>query len=125
MATPRVTAQVTIARKTLAIAAAGAIALAGGCVITTAPGQSPHAEWAGDYARQQAAEKDADRQIALQVRRSFAQDPVLKSLSIAIFVNKGEVTLCADFPDQQTRARAYALAAEVSGVKGVDSDCGS
>lgn len=107
------------------LAAAGALPLAGGCVITTAPGQSPHGEWAGTYAQRQADADARDRAAALGVRQAFAQDPVLAPLGIRIFVYKGEVTLCGKFPDAATRARAIAVAEGVDGVTGVDTDCGN
>lgn len=102
---------------------AGALAGAG-CVSTVTPGQGTHNEWAGTYARKQAAQKDADREIALDVRQAFAADPRLKALGLRIFVSRGEVTLCGGFPDARTRARAIGVASTVKGVSGVDTDCG-
>lgn len=88
------------------------------------PGQPMRAELAGTYARQQAAQKDRERAIALAVRQRFAEDPVLKNLHVAIFVHGSEVTLCGKFPTEHDRLRAYGLAETVDGVAGVDSDCG-
>lgn len=108
---------------TLILVTAGVLVL-GGCVITTAPGQAPHAEWAGTYAREQAARDESDRAAALGVRAAFARDPVLKNLHINIFAHDGEVTLCGKFPDTATRSRALAVAASVKGVTGADTECG-
>lgn len=109
----------------LLLTAAGLLAPAGGCVLTTAPGQPAHAEWAGTYAQQQADADARDRTAARGVRQAFAQDPVLAPLGIRIFVSKGEVTLCGKFPDAATRARAISIAQGVQGVTGVDTDCGN
>lgn len=106
------------------LAGAAALVPAGGCVLTTAPGQPAHAEWAGTYAQQQADADARDRAAALGVRQAFAQDPVLAPLGIRIFASKGEVTLCGKFPDAATRARAISIAEGVQGVTGVDTDCG-
>lgn len=105
------------------LAAAGALAGAG-CVSTVTPGQGTHNEWYGTYARKQAAQKDADRDLALRVREAFSEDPQLKALGLRIFASHGEVTLCGRFPDARSRARAMGIASTVEGVSGVDTDCG-
>ncbi|HEX5314968.1 MAG TPA: BON domain-containing protein [Gammaproteobacteria bacterium] len=94
-----------------------------GCVLVTAPGESPHGEWAGTYAQQQAAGQDRDRDIALRVRDALAADPQLKTLGLRIFVDGAEVTLCGRYPDAATRSRAIAIVSSVDGVAGVDPDC--
>lgn len=108
----------------LLLAAAGALTFAGGCVVIQTPGQPMRAELAGTYARQQTDADARDRAAALGVKQAFAEDSVLAPLGIRIFVYRGEVTLCGKFPDAATRARAIAVAQNVEGVKGVDTDCG-
>lgn len=104
-------------------AAAGMVAV-GGCVFVVTPGHPTRAEWAGTYARSQAAQHDQDRDVALRVRDALNADPDLEKLQLRIFVDRGEVTLCGGFPDPKLRARAFAIVGQVDGVKGVDTDCG-
>lgn len=96
----------------------------GGCVSTVTPGQGTHNEWAGTYAKQQAARKDRDRATALRVRKALAEDPQLNALGLRIFVSRGEVSLCGKFPDARTRTRAVGVVSSVKGVSGVDTRCG-
>lgn len=104
---------------TLALAAA----LAAGCVVTTTPGGKSQGHWIGDYDRAQARDKDADRQLALRVRKALSDDPQLQELGLRIFAHHGEVTLCGGFPNDRLRARATAIVSSVDGVDGVDTDC--
>lgn len=96
---------------------------AAGCVVTTTSGGKPQTQWSGDYAREQAKQKDADRQIALRVRKTLAGDTELKTLHLRFFVSHGEVSLCGPFPNEQVRSRAIGLISSVDGVSGVDEDC--
>lgn len=107
------------------LAAAGlAIAFAcSGCVVTTSPGGGTHKEWAGTYAREQSKRSDADREVALRVRKTLSQDPEMKKLHLRIFVHDGEVTLCGKFPNEQIRAKTEAMVSVVKGVSGVDFEC--
>lgn len=109
----------------VAILAAATLATLSGCVFVVTPGKPTQAEWAGDYAKAQAARKDRDRDVALRVRDALDADADLKKLDLRIFVDAGEVTLCGGFPDATLRARAFAVVGQVKGVKGVDTDCGS
>ncbi len=95
----------------------------GGCVSTFTPGRGTHNEWAGTYAKEQAQHKDADRTIALRVRKALADDSQLNALGLRIFVTRGEVSLCGRFPDARTRARAVGIASTVKNVTGVDTHC--
>lgn len=113
-----------VTRSLLALAAAAVLA-AGGCAVSVASNGKAQPEWTGTYQRQQAERKDRDRDIALRVRAALNEDPVLKPLGLRIFVNQGEVTLCGHFPDAKTRDRAVAVAGQVNGVEGVDTDCGN
>lgn len=107
----------------LALAVAAMLA-AGGCAIPVSSSGKAKPEWTGTYQRQQAERRDRDRDIALRVRTTLNEDPVLGPLDLHIFVNQGEVTLCGHFPNAKTRDRAIALAGQVTGVEGVDTDCG-
>ena len=95
----------------------------GGCVSTFTPGRGTHNEWAGTYAKEQAQRKDADRTIALRVRKALADNSQLNALGLRIFVTRGEVSLCGRFPDARTRARAVGIASTVKNVTGVDTHC--
>lgn len=111
-------------RKTsLWLALAAVLLPAAGCVVTTTPAGKSQAHWSGDYARSQAAQKDADRQTGLRVRKALASDPQLKALHLRFFVSHGEVSLCGKFPNVKLRSRAIAVISVVDGVSGVDEDC--
>lgn len=97
---------------------------ASGCVVTTTPDGKSQTHWSGDYAREQAKQKDVDRQIALRVRKTLNEDAELKPLDLRFFVNHGEVSLCGTFPNAQLRSRAIAVISVVEGVSGVDENCG-
>ncbi len=100
------------------------VALAvGGCVSTFTPGQGTHNEWAGTYAQAQAQRKDADRAIALRVRKVLADNPQLNALGLRIFVTRGEVSLCGKFPNARIRVRAMGIVSIVKNVTGVDTHC--
>ncbi len=114
----------TINSATLFLAVAVTL-IVSGCAFTTAPGRGVNAEWTGTYQQQQAERKDRDRDVALRVRAALDNDPVLKPLGLHIFVDRGEVTLCGHFPDATTRDHALAVAEQVNGVEGVDTDCGN
>lgn len=102
---------------------AAALLPASGCVVTTTPAGKSQTQWSGDYAREQAKQKDADRQVALRVRKALADDTELNSLHLRFFVSDGEVSLCGTFPSEQLRSRAIAVISVVDGVTGVDQDC--
>jgi|GEM_PF-1059198 len=110
--------------KALLPLAAAALATLTGCVLVVQPGKPTHAEWAGDYASQQAERNDKDRDLALRVRKALNEDADLKKLGLRIFVDRGEVSLCGGFPDSETRSRAFGVVGQVNGVQGVDTDCG-
>ncbi len=107
----------------LGLALAAILLAASGCVVTTTPEGKSQAHWSGDYAREQATHKDADRQIALRVNKALATDSQLKPLHLRFFVSHGEVSLCGPFPSEQLRSRAIAVISVVEGVSGVDEDC--
>jgi len=96
---------------------------ASGCVSTVTPGEGTHNEWAGTYAKEQARQKDADRDTALRVRQALADDPELNALGLRVLVLHGEVSLCGKFPDAKARARAVGIVSSVKGVSGVDTYC--
>ena len=96
---------------------------ASGCVVTMTTGGKSQAHWSGDYAREQATREDADRQIALRVRKALADDPQLKPLRLRFFVSHGEVSLCGPFPSEKLRSRAVAVISVIDGVSGVDEEC--
>lgn len=112
-----------ISKTFLGLALAATLLAASGCVVTTTPEGKSRAQWSGDYARKQAAPKDSDRQLALRVRKTLANDPQLEPLHLRFFVSHGEVSLCGPFPDQRLRSRAMAVISVVDGVSGVDDDC--
>ena len=60
----------------------------GGCVSTFTPGRGTHNEWAGTYAKEQAQRKDADRAIALRVRKALADNSQLNALGLRLFLGK-------------------------------------
>lgn len=101
--------------------------LSTGCVLAIGGnsdgGTATHVYWAGTYAKKQAAAKDRDRKIALQVRHLLNTDADLKNLSLSVFVKKGEVTLCGTFPSEAIRAKAMAMISQINEVVGVDTDC--
>ena len=105
----------------LALAATMLLA-ASGCVVTTSPSGKSRAQWSGDYAREQAKPKDADRQIALRVRKALADDPQLQPLHLRFFVSHGEVSLCGPFRNEELRSRAVAVISVIDGVSGVDEE---
>ncbi|MDN5864134.1 MAG: BON domain-containing protein [Gammaproteobacteria bacterium] len=99
-------------------------AASGGCTISTTPDGHIQTEWAGNHARQQAAEQDRDRALALQIRQALANDPVLAPLDLGIFVDHGNVRLCGDYPDGTSRDRAVGLISIMAGVASVNTRCG-
>lgn len=107
------------------LAAAALCAAAGGCAITTTPGGGVQTQWIGQYARQQAADQNRERALALRVRRTIDNDPVLAPLDLDIFVDHGTVRLCGDYPDPASRSRAAGLVATIPGVSGVVTHCGT
>lgn len=107
----------------LGLALAATLLAASGCVVTTTPEGKSQTHWSGDYAREQATRKDADRQLALRVRKALADDPQLQPLHLRFFVSNGEVSLCGPFPTEQLRSRALAVISAIDGVSGVDEDC--
>ncbi len=107
----------------LGLTLTAALLATSGCVVTTTSGGKSQTQWSGDYAREQAKQKDADRQIALRVRKTLAEDTELKALHLRFFVNHGEVSLCGTFPSEQLRSRAIGIISSIDGVSGVDEDC--
>jgi osmotically-inducible protein OsmY len=95
----------------------------GGCVSTFTPGRGTHNEWAGTYAQEQAQRKNADRTLALRVRKVLADNPQLNALGLRIFVTRGEVSLCGKFPNARIRVRAMGIVSTVKNVTGVDTHC--
>ncbi len=113
-----------MARPLVALAVVVAMVGLSGCVFVVERGHPTRAEWAGEYASQQASRRDKGRDLALRVRKALNEDPELKSLGLTIFVHRGEVTLCGGFPNPRVRARAFGIVGQLDGVKGVDADCG-
>lgn len=111
--------------KVAVIALVAALSLGvGACSISAAPGGGTHTEWIGNYQRQQAAERDQDRDTALRVQHALESDPVLAPLDLKVFVDHGHVRLCGSFPDQAARDRAFGLTQTLKGVASVDTHCG-
>jgi osmotically-inducible protein OsmY len=105
------------------LALAATVLAASACVVTTTPEGKSQTHWSGDYAREQATQKDADRQLALSVRKALADDPQLQQLHLRFFVSDGEVSVCGPFPSEDLRSRVLAVISAVDGVSGVDEDC--
>lgn len=68
-----------------------------------------------------AAPDPADTGITLQVRQALAADMTLAAVPIAVSTEHGVVKLEGQAPDAQARDRATVVAANTSGVKGVDN----
>ncbi|MDN5864141.1 MAG: hypothetical protein L0I62_02840 [Gammaproteobacteria bacterium] len=56
----------------------------GGCTISAMPDGHVQTEWIGSHARQQAAEQDRDRALALRIRQALSDDPVLAPLDLDV-----------------------------------------
>ncbi len=107
----------------LAAAVLLAVALAG-CAFSVTPGKKGgETQWIGDYQKEQAADKDQNRDTALRIRAALDADPVLQKLDLNVFVDRGTVRLCGRYPDDTARARAVAVVEQVQGVESVTTRC--
>jgi hypothetical protein len=68
-----------------------------------------------------AAPDPVDTGITVQVRQALAADMTLAAVPIAVSTEHGVVKLEGQAPDAQARDRATVVAANTSGVKGVDN----
>lgn len=92
-----------------------------GCVIVVDGNGDMDAGWASSWEAERDVQVEANKELARDVSRRLANDPLLESIDIEVAAKSGAVALHGRVPDTATLDHAVKIAAETPGVETVVS----
>lgn len=111
--------RINLRRSASAAATAACLLAVAGCTVAIGSGAEPPKTYTtGQWIKHQAAQSNAQRDLAQRVASAIADDPLLQDTDISVRVDGGIVTLTGQVFDLATYEHAVEV---VQKVKGVDS----